>query len=875
MNSDDHLMSAMAAYALGEAGEQTGFKFVEQILIKGQSNLSSFCNGAVGQTPLLQEVFKLPDLLGSAFALYDSSHYAEAKKKFLVALQIYSSEIPKLNVGYFDELVQHGVNKTRGLLYDGLAVCEFNLGNIEEALKHSLEAVTIAEEVGDSQLLKIAYADLGHFHMSLGNYYSALELLHKSLEIDDASHDPWRKKNRTLSNLAHLYYQLCNYDKALEFGQAALELSEKENDHNGRARCLNGLGVLSFTINEFQNAEEYLQEAQRLAVEELKNKALQGLILNNLAYLYFTTSGTIKTRECLSDALALAIQMSDKSAEGTVRSSLAMLDLEEGNIDNARHQAEAALEIHKKICSPAGQADAQYLLGSIEDLYSDNPIDAYEHYKESIRLTETLRENLMLDDFKITFAENQVALYQQMVSLCIRMDNTEDAFEYIERSKSRAFVDMLASISNTVDARELSSEQLEEIAALKGRIGLIRKQISESYTGHDKNASDIRHESIEAEMNNLERLYVSTFDELKMKDPEWASLVSVNVADIESVQSTMDKKTVLLELYQTSDELLVIAIEKNKPPSSVRIPIDIEAESEGLFNLFTALSSGSCVDARSHEFIRDVKKPLSHYHDLLISPIRELITDAKHLVIIPHNFWHYLPFHALYDRETEAYLIDKVSISYAPSATALNLCSRGKIQYKTALILANPSNDLPYADEEGERIRSRFAENGHFFKKGLASIDRLSEYANADVIHLACHGFFRGDEPLFSHLVLKDAEGETSPIFLPDIFNLRLSASLVTLSACETGLSQFTAGDELIGISRAFFYAGTPSLLTSLWTVNDKSTALLMERFYDGLIDRGESKAEALRTSILELKAMPEHAHPYFWAPFFLSGEWR
>jgi CHAT domain-containing protein/Tfp pilus assembly protein PilF len=874
MNSADPVLAVMAAYALGEAGDKAGFAFLEGILRKNPTMFVPIEKLPDPET--LQEILKICDDLNATFDFYNSSHFIEAKNKMLRMLDIYGKQDVMTGVGYFDDLLSFSFKKTKGMLLDALAICEIHLGNVARALSYSMEAIGIAEEVEDPQLSKIAYADLGYIHMSIGNYYSALDLLHKSLEIDDGSHDPWRKKNRILSNLSHLYYQVGMYDKALEYGQEALQLSEKENDLSGMARCLNALGVIFSSINELQDAEQCFRDALHLAADKLHDSSLQGIILNNLAYIHFSGSSEIgKAKEYLTNALTLAIQVSNKATEGNVRSSMAMLAMEEGEIDNARFQAEAALRIYREIHSPAGQSEAQFLLGSIEDFFNDDTIAAYEYYKEAIKLTENMRENLLLDDFKISFAVNHFVFYQQMVSLCIRMGKTGEAFEYVERAKSRAFVDMLSSTSNVINAKELPPEQLEQIAHLKGRLNVLRKQISASYADVNKDSSDIRREDINAELIDLEGAYLRTFDELKRQDPEYLSLVAVEVTDIASLQSKLNEKTVLLELYQVQDELFIIVIQHNKPPFPMRITLDIENESDKLFSLFMTLSNGCSIDTRSHEYIGQVRKPLSHFYELLISPVQEFIKGAEHLIIVPHNFWHYLPFQALFDSKGEECLIDKYSLSYAPSSTALTLCSQRKSQYETALLLANPSGDLPYAEEEAERIQLKFGNKGILFKREQAAVARLSEYREADIIHFACHGYFRGDEPLFSHLILADADNETSPFFLPDIFNLRLKASLVTLSACETGLNQFTAGDELIGISRAFFYAGTSALLTSLWAINDKSTAMLMDRFYEGLLNRNESKAGSLRSAILELKAMPEYSHPYFWASFFLSGDWR
>ena len=873
MNSDDPFLATMAAYALGEAGDKEGFQFLEKRL-QNASGIFPYLNQA-HDLKVLEEILRLPDTVNNAFDLYNSSYSIESKEKLLKLLKIYSSIPPKMNIPYFDDLVAASIKKTRGLLLDAIAICEFNLGNIENALEYSLEAVSIAQDVGDPQLLKTAYADLGHIHMSLGNYYSALELLHESLEIDESSHDPWRKKNRILSNLSQLYCTVGQYEKALEYIQEALELSEEENDINGRVRCLNTKGVILCNLNEFENAEECLQNALAVTRSELDNKTLQGIILSNMACVYFSLLEIEEAKKYLEAALALSVQMEDKSTEGNILASMAILELESDNIEEAMRNSEAALNIGIKICNPSIQADAYFILGTIEDYHNDNPDKAYEYYKESIALSENLRKNLMIDDFKISFAGNYMMVYQQMILLCIRMGRIEDAFEYIERSKSRAFVDMLSSTSDAISAKELSPEKLDEVAVLRGRLDLLRRQISASYANVNKDTSDIRLDDVKAEISDLERAYLRTFEDIKMKDPEWTSLVSIAVDDIASVQNRLDETTAILEFYQTGEDIVVLVIRKNKPPSVVKIPVDIEAESDRLFNLFMSLSSGREIDIRSHEFIKQIKNPLSYFHELLIAPIRELIADAEHLIIVPHNFWHYMPFHALYDNDARQYIVDRYSVSYAPSATALGLCCReSERDYIAAVIFANPSGDLPYAEDEGKVIRDKFKE-ADLFVREQATPDKLSEAGNADIVHLACHGYFRGDEPLFSHLVLAEAGGNKSPVFLPDIFNLRLKASIVTLSACETGLSQFTAGDELIGISRGFFYAGTQSLLSSLWAVNDKSTSLLMDRFYEGLVKGNKSKVTALKSAIQELKTMPEYSHPYFWAPFFLSGEWR
>lgn len=881
MNSEDPVLSIMSAYALGETGDMMAMQHFEKIAKSAFNSLIS--SGELSDLTIVNEILSLPEEIGNALDLYNSSYFLASREKLVRILNIYKAHHLTTKVPYFDKLIAFSFEKTKGMILDALAISEFYLGNIDVALQYSMEALTVAQEVGDPQLLKIAYADLGYIHMCMGNYYSALELLHESLDIDKNSHDPWRKRNRVLSILSQLYYLVGQYENALESIQEALELSQKENDLVGEARCLNAKGVILSNLGEYDEAKECLLWSLSLSRNELNNKTLQGLILTNLSHIYWSLSESEKARDCLENALDLSKQMNDKSTEANILASMAILDLEALNCEEARRHAESALEISTRIYNPSVQSDANFILGTIEDCTYNNPEKAYEFYKKALSISETLRNNLMLDDFKISFFENYVSVYQQMISLCIRMDKTEEAFTYIEKSKSRALVDMLYHILDEITPKTESNETIDEVRILKGKLDLLRKKLTSAYSSvfHENDCSDNgRQQEIETaiveELKELERVYKKTYEELKMRDPELSSLMSADVIGIEAVQDMIQKDKLLVQLYQTPEELIIMTVKKDKPPSVFRVEIDKEKESQRLYNLFSALSEGIDVDTRSHEYIKNIRQALSYFYDLLILPIISELSAINHLVVVPHFFWHYLPFHALYDNVSREYLIDKFSISYAPSATALNFCIlKNRNQYKSVLVLANPTNDLPFADCEAEGIKTKFVDNGYIFIGKSASFDKLPEYSQSDIIHLACHAYFRGDDPLFSHLILSDSEGKETPSFISDIFNLRLNSSLVTLSACETGLSQFTSGDELIGISRAFFYAGAPSLLTSLWTVNDKSTSLLMDRFYEGLVDKGENKSTALKSAIQKLKALPEYSHPYFWAPFFLSGNWR
>jgi len=249
----------------------------------------------------------------------------------------------------------------------------------------------------------------------------------------------------------------------------------------------------------------------------------------------------------------------------------------------------------------------------------------------------------------------------------------------------------------------------------------------------------------------------------------------------------------------------------------------------------------------------------------LIEPLLPVVSLAPKLIIVPHQALHYVPFHALYDGSN--YLVDQHDVTYAASATVLRIC-RERMSNKASeydLILAVADESTPFINDEVESLRALLP-NAKIFAGAEADENKLRTYAPAaGKIHIAAHGIFRADNPLFSALKLGD-----NWLNLFDIFNLQLGAELTTLSACETGMSGVWEGDELLGLAGGFLYAGTPSLVVSLWTVNDRSTSKLMRAFYEGL-GLYRSKSHALREAMLEVKK--SFPHPYYWAPFILLGK--
>jgi CHAT domain-containing protein len=264
---------------------------------------------------------------------------------------------------------------------------------------------------------------------------------------------------------------------------------------------------------------------------------------------------------------------------------------------------------------------------------------------------------------------------------------------------------------------------------------------------------------------------------------------------------------------------------------------------------------------------------LQRLHDLLVGPLRAVLHPYSKLIFVPHGSLHYLPFQALWDGTS--FLLERHEISYLPGASMLRYCLEADPVDAGVLSLGySYGGRLPYALQEAQTI-AEILGDGVLLEEGATLAQLRAAASGCQIIHMATHGEFRPDNALFSGLALADGWLTTL-----DIFDLQLNASMVTLSACRTGQSVVAEGDELMGLMRAFLSAGAASVVLGLWTVEDRSAAQLMERFYRKLA-AGWSKGAALRQAQLQLIAGRNsdddvevaYAHPYFWAPFFLVGE--
>ena len=647
------------------------------------------------------------------------------------------------------------------------------------------------------------------------------------------------------------------------------------------------LGTVRVRAGRLGEALEALQAA-RATWLELGNPTQAALVELYIANLHLsfqevqdnevsvddaTQSGHAKAAALAQSALVTLREAGARSgvAFGLATLGEAQLLLDEGA--RAKESLQEAEALAHELGVPDLIIRAKRLLGKSTSQLSEMG-EAERYFDGAIEALEGVRASLQIDEFKAAYVGDKLSVYGDMVSLLLQQERTREAFSYAERAKSRALLDLL---SKGVESRAPTRDPVLE--RLRERLKEVRSELNWHYLAAEDEGMNGPHWH---KVTEGEREVTQLIRELERLKPEVAALERVAKPDLDKVFESLGEDTVLLEYFGTQESLSAFVLEKGEVRSVTDIAtpdaVRHHLERLGFFfkrvaqshtgqnraNLPTNLPPNVYANLYGPEMLaQNVKTHLRALYDLLIAPLG-LELSGQALVIVPHGPVHAVPFAALFDGER--YLLERSTLATAPSASVYALC-KGQPQRPAGQMMAFgvPAEDIPAVEQEVEDVTKLF-EAARAYIGAEASLDTFYEHApQADVLHIATHGVHRPDNPMFSGLRLSDGW-----LAARDLYSVQLSASLVVLPACESVLASNTEGDELFGIARGFLYAGAPSLVGSLWPVQDEQTAQLMVAFYSAL-RRGLGAAAALREA--QLAVCAEHPNPYHWAAFMVIGD--
>ena len=833
------------------------------------------------------------------------------------ALTLNSSIQPLILLGQYDRAFQFSERAREIFERTGekrrLAGVENNVGNIfhrqdrfQEAMVHYEGAYKALSELQDWERVAVTLHNMAMCLISLNDFPRSLDCYQKARELC-VRYDMPRLRDQADYNIAYLYYFRGEYSRAIEMLFATRRECEISGDAYHRALCYLDLSEIYLELNLSEDAREMAYEGflqfQKLGMsyetaKTLANEAMaygqQGKTMqaierftkareifaaeNNLvwpwlldlyqALLLFHEGRYFEARRLAAGAANFFDQTALPGKAALTHLLLARIALKVEDLSAAESEIAAALAKISRLQTPVLTYQALFLRGQLAQAHGDRSA-ALAAFEEARKALETLRTRLHAEELKISFVKNRLQVYEALVDLYLAENggasSVAQAFSCIEAAKSRSMIEMIFQSGQTLPLGDAGqSDLVRRIRDLREELNWYYHRIEVEQLRPEENSTrrlQELHEKAASHENELLR----TLRELPAQERENATLEAPADFSLEKIQSALPSDAALVEYYSSGDRLIALVVTR----SSVEIaPVTVLPRVLHFLQLLrfqlSKFRMGTAYTQRFEQpLLQATQSHLESLHAELIAPLRPY-TRVSHLIFVPHGPLHFLPFHAL--RDGGEYLCDSHTISYAPSATVFALCQeKAATKASASLIMGIPDQLAPHILEEVQSVAKLLPRSELFLGPDATASTLRTKGSHAAVLHIATHGVYRQDNPMFSGIRLGDGY-----LNLYDLYQMRLSARHVTLSGCATGMNFVAAGDELLGLQRGLFCAGASSLLLSLWDVHDDSTAELMETLYTEYLSTN-NMARALQSSMQALRQ--ENPHPYFWAPFVLVGQ--
>ncbi len=694
------------------------------------------------------------------------------------------------------------------------------------------------------------------------------------------------KLTRHLDQLAYLnacwsYY----YIGHLEDGEtllAELESAIKAlpETHREMGRVLELRGHFLLRRQDLAAAAESFQRA--LGIYRKMN--IPGLIadaLNSLAGLYLRQQQPELAYAATQEAIAILANQIDPRLEAYIFQGQAALQFTD-SVSGAALAAKAfraGLRVLGKKPLPEyrypllhGLARAQAAAG--------HPRPVVRYLRQAVQAIEQASTNLQVyERHQVAFfdREERVAVYHDLAAWYLERNQLAQAFEVIERGKSRALNVLLAAIRDQIPVDSELTQKIRRLQQERDQRLLALHEAGPNNSLADRhldaNSTGILRElkPLEDELAQLRRQAMSA----STRAGEEVSLFCPVIRSLAEFCACLPVGSVAVQFFPVATNWHALLIFPDGALRQVRLGSRAEAREamdDWRSDIETTidLARAGLIAAIETDQLAAGQADLGRLYDLLWRQLALHLAKADTVLVLPHGDLHHVPFHALHDGVR--YVTDRWQIAHAPSASVYTHCAgRSRVFDPAAVLLTGSSQpDLDY-------VRAELTDLGKLFPQAARCLDdpqaaaKLQQHGpTATICHLAGHGYYEKAAPHLSYLRI----GPDSCLTMGDLYGLRLDrAYIVTLSGCETGLTRQTHGDELIGLQRGFLYAGAARLVAGLWRVNDQATSLWMMLFYQTLL-AGNTPLQALQAARKGVRdsGLPGFAHPVFWAGMQMIG---
>lgn len=814
-------------------------------------------------------------------------------------------------VAYYREaqqiVIELGEERQQVRLLNLLGLAQETRGELAQAAASYREALQLAQRIGHLRGAGSAARNLGNFHYRRGEAETALTFHELARDVWTRLDQPSRKGN-TLRDMANCYMLLGRPDEALEALGEVLRLVEGGSSVTV-AGTLNSIGWLHYLRDEPERALRFYHRALEIQ-SGAEPDSTTAATHDRMGTAYVALERWGEAAAAYDRALAIVEAAGYRASQGHVLANLCRLRMLAGETSTALETCAKALAILEEVDDGPAIAWVLYLSARLERHRGELHM-ARTYLQQCIDLVERLRSAAGREALKTSFFADRLEFYELYVDVLMDLhDEDRDAgwnvraLEVAERGRARSLLDLLAEAGADV-RRGADPELLEEERWLGARIEeqeLRREELEE--TG----ATPRERAAAQQELQRLLREHDLVHRRIVSSNPAFTEHADPQPIDVPSLQALLDSDTVLLAFALGGERSFAWRVTRTRVESDV---LSARADIESAARAWYELLSDPEIQQSGKGQQQVIAKALSNE---LLDLVTDLPADRR-LVVLADGALHYIPFGALPlggDGEDEPEpLVARHEVLSLPSASALSALRRQLAGRSPPPGLVAVVTD-PVFDARDERLARRRVTDSSKPPPEGRRFDRLAgaareaaailelasgqpsleikafeahrerifsgELAGYRILHFATHGVLDAGRPQLSGLALSgvDEQGNARPGFLRfhEIFNLDLPAELAFLSACKTALGPEIRGEGLIGLTRAFYYAGVPRLVVSLWNVEDGSAAELVERFYRGLLAEGLAPAAALRAAQVSMWKEGRWS-PYQWAGFVLQGEWR
>jgi CHAT domain-containing protein/tetratricopeptide (TPR) repeat protein len=777
------------------------------------------------------------------------------------------------------------------------------LGEVNQALSAYEEALALLRKSPEPAAEANILGNVGVLYLTVSDWQKALEFFERALPLLRGAGDH-RREALALQNIGLAYHNLADLQKALDYLSQALALWISSGDRAGEANTLLFIGSVHVKNGHLDDAIVYCEKALAMTVTT-GDRPGEVRALSTLGVAYLRTGAIDRAIGVLGRAVEQARSIGDKRDEAVSLGRLAVAL--SGDAANAHDAYGRALAIFESVGDRSntarmmvGMAQTERDLGKLDD--------ALRHVAAATTMIERTRTHAGAAEMRASYFASTRDAYDLYIELLMQRHDARGALEVSERARARSLLEMLNE--SQTDIREgVDPALLQRERELRNLIEAKTARLTPAGT------------DLKTEIDRLQDQYDSVEAEIREKSPRYAALTQPKTLSFAGVQAALDRDTVLLEYWFGAKRSWLWAVTRASM-SSFELPAGakIGPAAQHVSELLTKHNDA------------DLPTAASQLSRLILAPAADDLKDRR-IVIAADGALQQVPFAMLPEPGDSggAPLIARHEVAEIPSASALvelrKQVAGRPLAPREIAVFADPVFDtadprlkggspepvhtagnefaarllvqleespgqtnaprtliprLPYTRQEAQAIlslvppASRFAALDFKASREAALDPVLRQYR---YLHFATHGLADNDRPGLSSLVLSTVDAKGQPVNgflrLTDIYNMKLAADMVVLSACQTGLGKQVTGEGVMGLTRGFLYAGAARVIVSLWSINDRATAELMTRFYRHLVKDKETPAAALRAAQVEMWKSKQWKSPYYWAAFVQHGEWR